>query len=629
MKLENYSNNTHEQENILLPDWLEEELVAWKPPKKINASEWADENRILDSKTSPIPGKWKTSRTPYLKKIMNQINVKGVQVIVFCKPTQIGGTECLNIIFGYIVDQNPDPTLIIYPTEKLAESISVNRIQPMIKLSPALNKRFKENDSKRLELQFDTMTAALIGSNSEADLSSRPIRYLLFDEIDKFKKWTGEEASPISLALERAKNFLNRKIFMASTPTLVTGNIWKNLMTCDVIYQYYVPCPHCGEFQTFKFSQVKWPNEYNDIDDIEKRAQQIKRRSWYECEHCGDNIEDKHKNFMLKKGEWKPVKYTEEGSWEAVKKPDFVEKVGFHINSIYSPWVTFGEVAEKFIKSKDLPEELQNFVNSWLGEPWKDESFYTKSNAVLKKQSLHERGTVPEEAEMLTAGVDVQKGHFWYTIRAWGERITSWLVDYGRAETWDEIEEIIVNRKYLCKETGELKYIKLALIDSGYMPDDVYMFCSYFPEVCKPSKGSSQKMRAPYSVSKIEKNEFGGLNLWVVDTHYYKEFIFGRLKKELGSPGSFMVFQDCPMEYADQLTSEQKVLVQNKNGTVKEEYQKISSHAANHILDCEVYAACAAEVAGVRYLRKPEKKLRKPEKKKNTGNWIPNTKNWF
>ena len=624
-----------EKENIHPPDWLDKELSAWKPPKKLKVSEWADENRILDEKTSPFPGKWKTERTPYLKKIMNQFNEKGVQEIVFCKPTQIGGTEALNNIFGYIVDQNPGPALVVYPTKELAKSISENRVQPMLELSPVLDEKWKSNKSKQLELQFQNMVMNLVGSNSASALASRPIRYVLFDEVDKFKKWTGEEASPISLAKERTKNFTNRKIFMASTPTLESGHIWKNLMSSDVIYQYFVSCPHCGGKQTFKFGQIKWPEKFNDIEDLEERAQNIKRSTWYECEHCKERIEDKHKSFMLKSGKWKPVEYTDQDEWEPVEEPDYIEKVGFHLNSMYSPWVTFGEVAEKFIKSKDFPEELQNFVNSWLGEPWKDESHYTKSDLVLEKEWDHERGTFPEDAIMLTAGVDIQQDHFWYTIRAWGERITSWLVDYGRAETWDEIEEIIVNRKYVCKKTGEIKYITLALIDAGYRPDDVYAFCSYFAEVCKPSKGASRRLTAPYRVSKIDKNGFGGLNLWRIDTHYYKDFIFGRLKKDLGVPGSFMVFEDCPQEYADQLTSEQKVMVQKKNNTVKEEYQKISSHAANHILDCEVYAACAAEVAGVRYLNRPNKNQNKNKnkgKKSNNSqnkNWIPEKKDWL
>ncbi len=43
----------------------------WSLPDKISVSDWADLNRRLDVKTSAEPGQWNTSRTPYLKGIMD------------------------------------------------------------------------------------------------------------------------------------------------------------------------------------------------------------------------------------------------------------------------------------------------------------------------------------------------------------------------------------------------------------------------------------------------------------------------------------------------------------------------------------------------------------------------------
>ena len=92
--------------------------------------------------------------------------------------------------------------LVVYPSEKLAKFTSEKRLQPLIMLSPALRDKFDERGSKDLELTFDTMYIALVGANSPSDLSSRPARYVFFDEIDKFPKWTGSEAGPLELAAE-------------------------------------------------------------------------------------------------------------------------------------------------------------------------------------------------------------------------------------------------------------------------------------------------------------------------------------------------------------------------------------------------------------------------------------------
>jgi len=612
--------------------WSDQELLAWKPPEKLTVSEWADKYRIMDEQTSPLPGLWKTENTPYLREIMDTFNVPHIQEVVICKPTQVGGTEAFNNIVGYIIDQDPSPTLVVYPTLEMAEYTSDKRLQPMFNLSPALMNRFLRDKSKRLELQFIGMYLALAGANSPASLASRPMRVVIFDETDKYPPYSGKEADPISLGVERTKNFYNRKIYKASTPTLEYGQIWASLMACDVIKQYFVACPHCGKYQTFTLQQIKWPESLNKISDYKERSRGVKESSWYECISCKSVIEDRHKKQMLKTGQWRPVTFdAKEGVWEEAEYPNGrCRKVGYHLNSIYSPWVSFGEVAAQFIESKDFPEKLQNFVNSWLGEPWRDKASKMKSDIVLSKQAEHERGIVPEEAIILTAGVDVQKDHFWWGVRAWGERMTSWLVDYGVVETWTELEDILIHRVYRDRFGREF-YVHLACIDSGFRTDEVYQFCSEFPDVCKPSKGSSTRLRAPVSMSSIDKGAYTGLKLWMIDTHYFKDFISGRLEKPVG-PGGWMVFKDCPREYAEQIVSEQKVTEQNrKTGRIKQEWRPISSHAQNHLLDVEVNIAAAAEICGVRYLRAGihGDLQQSSDSSVVKSTWIPRRENWL
>ena len=143
--------------------YQKEALAYLKPPEDITVSQWADKYRILDAKTSAMPGPWRTDHTPYLRGIMDEFNNHKTEEIIYVKPTQVGGTECLQNMVGYIIQQDPAPTMIVYPTDKLADSISENRLQPMIKSAPTLKKRYKENESSKLELQFDGMYLTLAG----------------------------------------------------------------------------------------------------------------------------------------------------------------------------------------------------------------------------------------------------------------------------------------------------------------------------------------------------------------------------------------------------------------------------------------------------------------------------------
>ena len=43
-------------------------LSGLRPEPQLTVSEWADEHRMLSSKASSEPGRWRTSRTPRVKK---------------------------------------------------------------------------------------------------------------------------------------------------------------------------------------------------------------------------------------------------------------------------------------------------------------------------------------------------------------------------------------------------------------------------------------------------------------------------------------------------------------------------------------------------------------------------------
>lgn len=595
-------------------DWLMEALAVLKPPEKLTVSEWADKYRVLDSKTSAEPGLWSTDRTPYLRGIMDSFTDPRVEEVVFLKPTQVGGTECLNNMLGYVISQDPNPVMVVYPNEKLAQFTSENRLQPMVKFSPALENRFHENESKDLELQFDGMYVVIAGAASPAGLSSLPARYLFMDEVDKYPAAAGKEADPRSLARERTNTFpTNRKIMQTSTPTLRSGPIWTAWESAHVQMEYYVPCPHCGEYQTLTFKRV--------IFDSKLDPEIIRSSSHYECISCKEAIRDAHKPAMMRAGEWR------DKNGKTARK----RITGYWLNALYSPWIRFGDAAVKFLSAKKAGnEELQNFINSWLAEPWENTQIKLNSEKVLEKSSGYEEGIVPDRTIFLTAGVDVQKDRMYYTIRAWGEGMTSQNIRHGVVETWTQIEDVM-NLSYQGRDGSEF-FVSLCAVDSGYNADDTYDFCAKNSEWAVAIKGSNNPMPAKYKLTKIDREERGlfGISLYMVDGGYYKDFIAGRLDRKSDEPGGWYVYEDCDEDYAEQVTAEQKVS-EKRAGREIEVWRPKTSHADNHYLDCEVYAAFAADCLGIRYMRyeaQPEPKP-EPEKKKTAQkSWIQGGESW-
>lgn len=253
------------------------------------------------------------------------------------------------------------------------------------------------------------------------------------------------------------------------------------------------------------------------------------------------------------------------------------------------------------MKSEKEPDKLQNFVNSWLGEPWEDTKLKTTEELVLERQTSLPEFVVPSWAKILTAGVDVQETSLYYTIRAFGDYTTSQNVTHGQVLSFSDIEQIM-NGEFVT-EDGRKILIDLALIDSGYQADATYDFCINNSEWALPVKGSSNPMKDRYKISKVDKvnSRAYGMQLVIVDGGQYKDSIASRMKRENGS-GSWMVYQGCDEEYARQVTSEHKVFEKAKNGSRTMVWVLKHSHGANHFLDTEVYAMAAAEIRGVRHL---------------------------
>lgn len=598
--------------------YIHEALRQLKPPEDITVSEWAQKYRLLDAKTAAMPGPWRNDKTPYLIEIMDELNNYETEEIVFCKCTQVGGTEAELNMLGYIIGQDNAPSMVVYPSDKLGESISDNRIKPLILQSPTLRERYHELRSQKMEMQFDGMYLTISGANSPSSLASRAIKYLFLDEVDKYPGSSKKEADPISLARERTKTFANRKIYMTSTPTIKSGHIWKNLLDCDVEKHYFVPCPHCGEFIELAFANLRFPKKEDGLTASDRADQAV-----YVCQECGCIINDQHKAEMLRYGVWKITKENNSAR----------RKIGYWINVLYSPFVRFSEIALEWINSQGDNERLQNFVNSWLAEPWEDTRLTTSADVVMERQTEYVEFTVPEWAKFLTAGVDVQETCLYWTIRAWGNFITSQNICHGQAMSWVDIERVM-NYGYQ-KESGEQLVVSMCLIDSGFDTDAVYDFCANNSDWAYPVKGSSRIMTEHYHLSKINKSDSKayGMNLCVVDGGKYKDMIAARMKKENGR-GAWMVYDGCDMEYAKQVTSEHKVQV--KKGTqLVQTWELKASHTDNHYLDCEVYAFAAADILGVRSMHlMEEEKVKEKKERPDTApapeeTWIKANDGWI
>jgi phage terminase large subunit GpA-like protein len=564
---------------------------ACKPRRKLTVSEWADAHRMLSSKGSSEAGPWKTSRTPYLREIMDCLSDRSpVKRIVVIKSAQIGASEAgLNWI-GFTMDHSPCPMLVVLPTLEVRKRWVRQRLDPMLSETPALASIFDAKASRQSSNSEDIKDypggmLVVGGANSPASLASMPIGRVICDEVDRFPWQVGQEGDPLGLIDERTKTFPRRKVLLISTPTI------KDASRIDEEYQrsdqrkYHVPCPHCHESIVLKWQNLRW-------DTGAKHA-------WYICEECGCEIQEHFKPAMLANGRWVPA------------NPDSAVR-GYHINALYAPLglgYSWAEMSREWLACHDDPPKLKRFVNTTLGEVWEDRSRDIKPNALMERAEGYKTRTAPPSCLVLTAGVDTQDDRLELQILGWGRNETCWVIDYlvlpgdpSKPEVWMRLAEIL--NTPICNAYGHDLLIQATAIDTGgHHTHDVYNFVR--SKACRrlmaikgsntPSKPILAGRPSDQDINwrgKVIKN---GVKLWMIGVDTVKHMLLNRLAADAGQPAEsrrIRFSQDLPADYYDQLVSE--AFDPEKNRWVKRRGRR------NEGLDTWVYACAAAHHPEIR-----------------------------
>jgi len=570
---------------------------------------WADKHRTLSKKEgAAIPGQWMTARTPYLRQIMEAFSHPLVRELTVKASSQSGKTQVLLNCLAWTMDIKPEEVMVILPRDEDCGPYARKRIKGMIDSCKKLRTHTTgvEDDVAGKIFELIEMTIRIAGANSPADLSSDSRFVLFFDEINKYPVYSGREASPIKLAGDRAiARWRERKFMKASTPTTTNGQISKEFDKTDK-RRFWWPCPTCGRFAPPSFSKqqdpitgcVRWPRTAT--------PEQIGalRLAWYECGHCEARIEESSKPWMLAHGVWCPEGFEVEPDGAIPGDPGFRALMGWHIHGVLSVFMSWSELAQEFLECEGRPEDLMDFINSKLGEDWTVKAEETKEVHILKRCANYQVGEIPEQAKLLLGAVDVQKHEMWYGLRAFGYRESSWLVTYGKLETFDDIVEIMLEKEY---ETMDGRMLKSSLvnIDSGYRTDEVYQFCRDHPGKTRPIKGEAHLAGAHISVSHIDRQGFkkgftGSIMLWKLDTNYFKDKLSALIHPQPGDLREWYVPETVSEAYLSHLTAEHKTIVRNKRtGKTLEAWEPVSENRANHLLDVETYILAAAEMRRV------------------------------
>ena len=208
--LESLAAIRKKQEDVL-ENTINKTLLALAPEEPMTVSEWAAKYRYMGKNETSRPGLWRNELVPYLVDIMDSLNSDSVEQITFLKPTQVGGTECGINILGYIIAQAPCRVMYVLPNKDAMEDFSQDRLQKVLISNECFKGKYAAGNSKNAMLRYAGGFCKFGSAQSPTDLASWSVPVIVLDEIDKFPKMSGKEASPLKLAEERTKNWAGKK----------------------------------------------------------------------------------------------------------------------------------------------------------------------------------------------------------------------------------------------------------------------------------------------------------------------------------------------------------------------------------------------------------------------------------
>lgn len=553
-----------------------------RPDPPLTVSEWADKYRMLSSESSAEPGRWRTSRTPYLRAIMDAFTPSHpARKITFLKGAQIGGTEAINNCIGYTMHYAPSSMLVVEPNDDMVEKVSKQRLSPMIESTPALKDKISKDNIN--EKHYPGGILMMTSANSSAGLRSMPVPIVLCDEVDEFSRNLKGQGNVIQLVEARTRTYPNRKVFICSTPTIDgSSQVMESYLESNQM-EYHVPCPECGCMSFITWSRIKW--EKGKPETVH-----------YECPDCMAQIPESKKSWML-----------ENGSFIAQNPNADPTHYGFRVNGLYSPvgWYSWEQSVRDFLDAKKEQSKFIVFVNTVLGETWKVRGETPAWQSIYDRREGYPLGQIPDcSAEVLTAGVDVQKDRIEVEVVAWGPGLESWSIDhhvlYGDpyySDIWGQLTDVLQTR--VPHAGGGSVPISLMAVDSGFATTEVYKWARSHPsDRVMVVKGSATERGILGGVS--HKKE--GIALWNIGVNTLKSELYGLLKLrpnvgEVGQiesyPAGFCHFPMYGQEFFEQLASEKQILETDRRGRQKLAW--VQDRARNEALDLRNYARAAAE----------------------------------
>lgn len=449
---------------------------AYKREPKLSTREWFETHIIINnSQVSPITGKFNVKYSPHLIKLMDLWDIPKNREFYAKWSAQAAKSFFIVGLSAKRLDTEPANVLYMQPIKDDIPKIVDVKIEPLLRCIPRLWKKFEDykfDESVRAKREIKRLAGGnlIVTGSGVKDRKSLTVPMIVFDEAAEF------ESGTIAEAKDRTKTFTKffPKIFGASTIVHPNDEICSAYDSCEAKLEWRYFCSHCGfDFypgaKTFKYiTELEYANSLGITLDQVNKASYIgvaKASAHVKCPNCEYKIDNDEKDRMIFNGGM---------DWVFIEGDESATSYGVSMNSLGSYFINFETLAEELIKADEIESKVEKIYRSWFNEFYERKINEVEENDLLLLGNSLQKWTIPKDFIRAYMGVDTQKDHFWWEVKAYCYGKECHSIAHGRAETFDDLEKIWEIGQNLVSEYGEVFQIdKLGIDRRGYNQDGV------------------------------------------------------------------------------------------------------------------------------------------------------------
>jgi len=421
--------------------------AVMKPADSGDIVEWMEEN-VLAIPDSPMPGPFRSDRTPWIAEALRLAADPETRLMTVLASIQSGKSLFARLFTCHIIANAPGPTMVLQANDPEAKDFAIRYLRPVWKNCPPVMARLKDEDQDRsTTADFDRMTVYCRGIWNESNLQRLSLRYIIADEC-----WLSPPSHLVEASARvTAFGWMGKRIFMSQGGR--AGQEFHQLHETTDQRDWNFVCPSCQKLQPWVWEQVRFPEDAKQGGTW--NLGKVASGTTYECAGCLTRLPDTNASRY---------EANLHGSFVATAVSANVGHIGLHWNSLAT--MSWGELGVMMLRAKetndtygdDTPRRV--FKQKRLAMPWSEEGGemvslaeasdyaladdWDKEAVVTPRGKVVEREGAPEKCwPMRTAGVDVQRGHFWVTVRRWATSGHSRLKAFSKIETWENVEAFL------------------------------------------------------------------------------------------------------------------------------------------------------------------------------------------